>query len=72
MATVEHVTTLETIREKIEAGERLDSEDGLTLFETDDLLTVGELADLARRCRGGDDHVFFVQNLYLNQTNVCP
>jgi len=25
MATVEHVTTLDTIREKIEAGERLDS-----------------------------------------------
>jgi aminodeoxyfutalosine synthase len=71
MATVEHVTTLDTIREKIEAGERLDSEDGLTLFETDDLLTVGELADLARRRRGGDDRVFFVQNLYLNQTNVC-
>ena len=32
---------------------------------------IGELADLARRVRGGDDRVFFVQNLYLNQTNVC-
>src|SRR5687768_9151398 len=71
MSTVEQLSTLDTVREKIEAGERLDADDGLTLFETDDLLTVGELADLARRRRGGDDRVFFVQNLYLNQTNVC-
>jgi aminodeoxyfutalosine synthase len=70
MAVVE-LATLETIREKVEAGERLDFEDGLTLFETDDLLALGELADRARLLRGGDDRVFFVQNLYLNQTNVC-
>src|SRR5262249_37067105 len=59
------------IREKVEAGERLDFEDGLTLMETDDLLALGELADLARRVRNGTDEVYFVQNLYLNQTNVC-
>jgi len=70
MAVVE-VSTLDTIRDKVEAGERLDFEDGLALFETDDLLALGELAGLARRVRGGDDRVFFVQNLYLNQTNVC-
>jgi len=29
------------------------------------------LADLARRVRGGDDRVYFIQNVYLNQTNVC-
>src|SRR5947199_3237020 len=40
-------------------------------METDDLLALGELADLARRVRGGNDEVYFVQNLYLNQTNVC-
>ena len=64
-------STLEEIREKVEARERLDLEDGLTLMESDDLLAIGELADLARRLRGGDDRVYFVQNLYLNQTNVC-
>src|SRR5206468_6058949 len=63
--------SLEGIRDKVEAGERLDFEDGLALMETDDLLGLGELADLARRRRGGDDEVYFVQNLYLNQTNVC-
>ncbi|HWC32420.1 MAG TPA: CofH family radical SAM protein [Actinomycetota bacterium] len=29
------------------------------------------LADTARRLRGGSDDAYFVQNLYLNQTNVC-
>ena len=66
-----HDTTLELVREKVLAGERLDLEDGLALLESDDLLALGELADLARRVRGGDDRVFFVQNVYLNQTNVC-
>jgi aminodeoxyfutalosine synthase len=65
------VDTLEPIREKVEAGERLDIEDGLALFESDDLLALGELADRARRLRGGGEEAYFVQNLYLNQTNVC-
>jgi aminodeoxyfutalosine synthase len=65
------VATLESIQDKVEANERLDFEDGLALLESDDLLALGELADLARRVRGGTDDVYFVQNLYLNQTNVC-
>src|SRR5215831_11000836 len=64
-------SSLDAIRAKVEAGERLDLEDGLALLESDDLLAIGELADTARRLRGGDDRVFFVQNIYLNQTNVC-
>jgi aminodeoxyfutalosine synthase len=71
VAVLQELDTLAPIREKVEAGERLDFEDGLTLLETDDLLALGELADLARRRRGGNDEVYFVQNLYLNQTNVC-
>src|SRR5881398_612613 len=71
MALLERTDTLEPIREKVEAGERLDLEDGLLLMESDDVLALGELADLARRQRGGNDEVYFVQNLYLNQTNVC-
>jgi aminodeoxyfutalosine synthase len=65
------IDTLDPVREKVEAGERLDFEDGVALMESDDLLGLGELADLARRVRGGGDEVYFVQNLYLNQTNVC-
>jgi aminodeoxyfutalosine synthase len=64
-------TTLESIREKVEANQRLDFEDGLALMESDDVLQLGQLADTARVRRGGTDEVYFVQNLYLNQTNVC-
>src|ERR1700756_3079441 len=71
MAVLDTLDTLTPIREKVLSGDRLDFDDGVALMETDDLLALGELADLARRQRGGGDEVFFVQNLYLNQTNVC-
>jgi aminodeoxyfutalosine synthase len=71
MAIAARTDTLAPIRDKVEAAERLDFEDGVALLESDDLLGLGELADVARRLRGGGDEVYFVQNLYLNQTNVC-
>ena len=71
MALLDRTSTLGPVREKIEAGERLELEDGLAILESDELLEIGELAALARRLRGGTDEVSFVQNLYLSQTNVC-
>src|ERR671934_430649 len=71
MALLERTDALAAIREKVEAGERLDYDDGVTLMESDDLLALGDLADFARRQRGGTDDAYFVQNLYSNQTNVC-
>jgi aminodeoxyfutalosine synthase len=71
VAVLETTDTLALIREKVEAGERLDFEDGVALMEGDDLLALGELADLARRVRGGGDEVFFVQGVNMYQTNVC-
>ena len=71
MATAARLDTLAEIREKVLANERLDFDDGVALLETDDLTGLGELADTARRLRGGGDEVFFVNNLYLNFTNVC-
>ena len=62
---------LERVQEKVDAGERLDATDGLALYESGNLLALGELADRARRLRGGGDDVYFVRNLTLNQTNVC-
>src|SRR6478736_8401422 len=71
MAVLDTLDTLAQIREKVLAGERLDFDDGVALMETDDLLALGELADLARRQRGFGDEVYFVQNINLYQTNVC-
>ncbi len=61
---------LAPIMEKVEAGERLTQGDGVVLYETKDLLTVGALADRVNRRKNGD-RVFFVANQHLNPTNVC-
>jgi aminodeoxyfutalosine synthase len=61
---------LEPIWEKVRAGERLSREDGLTLFESDDLLGVGRMADHVKSRREGD-RVYFVINRHITPTNVC-
>lgn len=58
------------IADKVEHGERLTLEDGLFLYESDDLPMIGHLADrLNRRLNG--KKVYFVQNMSLYFTNVC-
>jgi aminodeoxyfutalosine synthase len=61
---------LEPIWDKVSTGERLSREDGLTLFETDDLLGVGRMADHVKTRREGD-RVYFVINRHITPTNVC-
>lgn len=61
---------LAPIAEKVEGGERISREDAIALFETDDLLAVGSMADLVNRRLNGD-RVFYVANQHLNPTNVC-
>ena len=61
---------LEPLIDKVLAGERLSFDDGLTLIESPDLLTVGRLADLRRKQLHGDE-VFFNHNRHINHTNIC-
>jgi len=61
---------LSDIAGKVDAGERLSAEDGLALFQSADLLTVGLLANLDRERRHGDNTYYNV-NRHLNPTNVC-
>lgn len=58
------------IQAKLDAGERLDAADGCALFDTDDVLTLGRMANVVKERRTGDD-VFFVVNRQLNPTNKC-
>jgi aminodeoxyfutalosine synthase len=58
------------IADKVEAGQRISREDGIALFETDDLLAVGAMADLVNRRMNGD-RVYYVANQHINPTNVC-
>jgi aminodeoxyfutalosine synthase len=52
------------------AGERLSYEDGVALYETDDVAWLGSLAHEVRTRRNGD-RTFFNVNRHLNLTNVC-
>lgn len=61
---------LQLIWDKVAAGQRLDRQEGLTLFETEDLLGVGRIADHVKTRREGD-RVFFVLNRHITPTNVC-
>lgn len=63
-------SSIKDIAEKVEAGERLTFEDGLRLYQSNDLLLVGKLADQVNRKRNGDV-VYFVQNHRITPTNVC-
>ena len=62
--------TLKPIAEKVLAGERLSSEDGMALYRTPDLLAVGWLANYVREKRHGNTTYFNV-NRHINPTNVC-
>jgi aminodeoxyfutalosine synthase len=61
---------LRPIAEKVAAGTRLSDADGVTLFETPDLLGVGHLANAANEAQHGS-RVYFAANQHINPTNVC-
>ena len=61
---------LADIADKLDAGARLDLEDGVRLFASPDLLAVGWLANREREKRHGAK-TFFNYNIRLEATNVC-
>jgi aminodeoxyfutalosine synthase len=63
--------TLQPIRDKVEAGERLTMEDGLLLEQpTVPLPELGELANIVRERKNGNAAYYNI-NTHLNPTNVC-
>jgi aminodeoxyfutalosine synthase len=62
--------SLVPIWEKVLAGRRLDPEDGVTLFRSDDFISVGRMADHVQIQRHGGK-VYFVINTHINPTNIC-
>ena len=61
---------LEAIAAKVKASARLDTEDGLALYRSKDVLAVGWLANHVRERMHGDVTYFNV-NRHINPTNVC-
>ncbi len=61
---------LGSILDKVLAGERLSTEDGLTLYNCPDLNALGALASIKRRAMHGNK-AFYVINRHINYTNIC-
>jgi aminodeoxyfutalosine synthase len=61
---------LKPIYEKVLAGERLSFDDGMTLYRSPDILSVGYMANLVRERLHGDITYFNV-NRHINPTDVC-
>jgi aminodeoxyfutalosine synthase len=58
------------IWERIQRGDRLSIEEGLTLYRTHDLISLGKMAHAVQQTKSGDA-VYFVLNQKIEHTNVC-
>ncbi|WP_322906804.1 aminofutalosine synthase MqnE [Paenibacillus campi] len=63
-------TRMAEIIHKVRSSKRLSLEDGVYLYESDDILTIGQLANEANLRKNGKK-VYFIENMSLYFTNVC-
>src|SRR3954447_14081804 len=61
---------LRPILEKVKAGERLSYQDGVAMFRSSDLLSLGYMANLQRE-RWHGNVTYFNVNRHINPTDVC-
>ena len=61
---------LKTLEEKVRSEERLSFDDGVTLWNSFDLLGIGYLANIVRE-RMHDSDTYFIHNRHINHTNIC-
>ncbi len=62
--------SLTPIWDKVQRGQRLTIEDGLTLYKTRDFLSLGKMAHHVQQQKSGDA-VYFVLNQKIEHTNIC-
>lgn len=58
------------IWDKVQRASRLTGEDGIALFKSQDLISLGKMAHFVQEKRSGDA-VYFVLNQKIEPTNVC-
>ncbi len=61
---------LKSVYEKVQAGERLNYDDGIALYRSSDILASGYMANLVRERLHGNV-TFFNVNRHINPTDVC-
>ncbi len=70
MTTLSTASPIQTISDKIYAGERISFDEGLYLHDHADVLTLGRLANIIRERKNGNN-AYYNTNIHLNPTNVC-
>ncbi|MBI4428969.1 MAG: aminofutalosine synthase MqnE [Ignavibacteriales bacterium] len=58
------------IWDKIQDGKRLSEADGLRLFQTQDIISLGKMAHFVQKQKSGDG-IYFVLNQKIEPTNIC-
>ncbi len=58
------------ILKKAEDGERLSFEDGMRLFESNDILHIGHIANIIRERKNGN-RTYYIINRHINYSNIC-
>lgn len=70
LSTVTWPKEFDEIVEKLSTGVPLSLQDGVQLFKSKDLNTIGSLANHVKQSRFGNNAYFNV-NVHVNQTNIC-
>ncbi|HTR80908.1 MAG TPA: aminofutalosine synthase MqnE [Bacteroidota bacterium] len=58
------------IWDKVQAGDRLSLADGVALFQSTDLVSIGKMAHAVQQQKSGDA-IYFVLNQKIEPTNIC-
>ncbi len=58
------------ILQKAKHGERLGFEDGIRLFESNDILHMGHVANIIRERKNGNK-AYYITNRHINYSNIC-
>lgn len=72
MKNLQEITdnNLKSLAEKVYANKRLSAEDGIALYNSNDLFTIARLANYVREKLNGKK-TYFIQNGHINPTNIC-
>ena len=62
--------TLRDTYEKVLNGERIDEQQALTLFRSNDLNSLGQIANVVRERKNGN-RATYILNRYINYSNIC-
>ncbi|MBV8816229.1 MAG: aminofutalosine synthase MqnE [Verrucomicrobia bacterium] len=63
-------SSLFSLYEKVCAGERITEQDAITLFRSDDLNSLGQIASVIRQRKNGN-RATYILNRYINYSNIC-